>query len=224
MLSCSDPDLGKLLHAYEINALSDEETERFEIHLLGCEYCFAQLTQFDQAASLLRSDDEVKELVKQAAAEKPDSFLTRFWRYLWPEAPMVFRPALGYLLVLVLIFTTYLGLSRSPDSEIAPPQILVLTPGRSTRADYLSIGSQRPGLIRFRFPDAVVGQSYRVLIESVGGEVVFEDTDFSEFDEYGWGQLVIPRTKMEPGEYLLVITDPQGEAPSNRLEYRFIVR
>ena len=70
MSKCKDPKLGALLHAYELNALSQEDTERVEIHLLGCEHCFHQLSNFELEASLLSSSDEVKELITGATREE----------------------------------------------------------------------------------------------------------------------------------------------------------
>lgn len=224
MSKCKDPDLGILLHAYELNALSEEDTQRFETHLLECGHCFNLLKNFEQEAALLSSDNEVRELIGEAVREEypqSESFLKRFWRYVWPETPFVFKPALAYLLVLLMILPAYHGLKKFTEDKIRPVQTISLFPGRSAEEDVFKINVGSDGLVSFVFRGAVAGRSYRVVIESEDGIVVYQNNDFNRFDEYGTGQLIFPHTKMKPGHYRLVIIDPQAEPPLNRQQYSF---
>lgn len=224
MSKCKDSDLGGLLHAYELNALSQEEAERFETHLLECEHCFNQLKSFEQEAVLLSSNDEVKQLIREAAMEESpqaESLLKKFWRYLWPEIPFFFKPALAYLLILLLILPAYRGLKKLTKDQIRPVQIISLFPDRSIPEDVFEISVGDDGLLSFVFRGAVAGEGYRVVIESQDGTVVFRDDAFGSFDQYGTGRLLLPLSKMRPGEYRLVITEPDGETPFNRQEYSF---
>jgi len=50
MSKCTDERLGVLLHAYELKLLGKDEVERFEMHLLHCEHCFARVSQFQEYA------------------------------------------------------------------------------------------------------------------------------------------------------------------------------
>jgi hypothetical protein len=224
MSKCKDSDLGQLLHAYELNALSQEDSERFETHLLGCEHCFSQLKSFEQEAALLTSDDEVKQLIGEAAAEESpqeESLLKKFWRYLWPETPVVFKPAMAYLLILLMILPAYHGLRKLTKDQIRPVQIISLFPDRSIPEDVFKISAGGDGLLSFVFRGAVAGEDYHLLIESQDGRVVFQDDAFSSFDQYGTGRLLLPLSKMRPGEYRLVIIEPDVETPFNRQEYSF---
>lgn len=224
MSKCKDPDLGVLLHAYELNVLSEEDIERFEIHLLGCEHCFDQLKNFEQEAALLTSDDEVRELVGDAVREEypqAELLLRRLWRYIWPDTPVVFKPALAYLLILLMILPAYHGLKKFTEGQIRAVQTISLFPGRSTAEDVFKISVGDDGLISFVFRGAVVGESYRVVIECEDGRVVFRDDAFRRFDEYETGRLLLPIVKMKPGGYRLVITDPRVEPPLNKQEYSF---
>ena len=225
MSKCKDPDLGNLLHAYELNALSEEDAERFETHLLECEHCFNQLKDFEREASLLLSDDEAKQLIKEAATEEypqSESFLRRLWQYLWPETPLVFKPALAYALILLMILPAYYGLRKSPEGRISPVcQVLRLSPDRSPAGDVFKISVGGDGVLSFVFRGAVAGESYQVAIESEDGRVLFRNDTFNSFDEYGTGRLFLPLGKMKPGSYRLVITDPRARPALNRQQYNF---
>jgi hypothetical protein len=228
MSKCTNPKLGDLLHVYELNALSEEDIERFEIHLLECEYCFEQLKSFERQANLLASDEEVKELIRESTMEEyaqPESFLKKLWRYIWPETPLLFKPALAYLLILLLILPAYYGLRKvtetGTETEIGPVQNISLTPLRSMGEDVFKISLGKDGLINFVFEGAITGKSYQVIIKSIDGKVVYQDDAFKEFDEYRMGRLLLPLNKMKMGDYQLIITDPQREPPLNRQEYSF---
>jgi hypothetical protein len=225
MSECTDPDLGALLHAYELHALSDRDTELFEIHLLKCEYCFNEVKQFESSADVMREDDDVKEIVTASVEEDRESapWAKRLWQHLWPKAPFVFRPALAYLLIVIMAIPAYHGLryAARDDKQIRPLQAITLVSGRSTQEAVLKISSDRDGTISFHFSGAVPGKSYRVVIEAEEGKEVVRYDNFDVFDKYGMGELFFPLTKMRPGEYRLIIIDPSVEYPPNTREYWF---
>jgi hypothetical protein len=225
MSKCTDSKLGALLHAYELKALSDEDVERFEIHLLECEFCFEQLKDFEVAADLLVSDKEVKELIKEYApmeSSHPEPYLKKLWQNIWPETSLIFKPALAYLLILLLILPAYYGLKRSTQEEIRPiTQTINLMPFRSVGEDVFKISLGKDGVISFLFEDAVAGQSYQVAIESEDGRVAYKNDTFREFDANRTGRLLLPLVKMKIGNYSLVITDPRT---GNRQEYTFQIK
>jgi len=228
MSKCTNSDIGALLHAYELNALSEENTECFETHLLECKHCFEQLKSFEREANLLVSDQKVKELIRKSVVEESqesESFLKKLWRFIWPDTLLIFKPALAYLLILILIFPTYYGLRKVAETEtgteIRPVQIINLTPFRSAGEGVFKISLGKDGLISFVFEGAVVGKSYQVLIKSEDDRVIFQDDVFNTFDEYANGRLLLPLAKMKPGDYRLTITDPQADAPLNKREYTF---
>lgn len=53
-MSCADRGIGELIGGYELGLLSDQEKERFEEHLLECEYCFENLYKTAPIAQLIR--------------------------------------------------------------------------------------------------------------------------------------------------------------------------
>ena len=226
MSKCTGPEIGALLPAYELNTESEENIERFEMHLLQCEYCFERLRRFEQQASLLSSDDDVKKLVRETggdARSQQQTLLRRLWRYVWPEAPLVFKPALAYLLILFMILPAYWGVRELTETRIVPVQTVNLFPDRSTGEGAFRIGVGNDGLISFVFRGAVAGKAYRVAIQSEDGQVVFEDHTFTSFDEYGTGRLLFPLAEMKPGTYRLMISDPGADAASATQEYSFTI-
>jgi len=223
---CKDPEIGALLHAYELHALTDEETSRFEIHLIACEHCFNLVQGFQKQAALLLSDETVKALLTEANPEeqaRPETVPGSLRQYLWPDIPLVFKPALAYLLILILIIPAYLGLKRTPENAIRTIQSIHLTPFRSVEENAFAKKTGLDGLIQFVFSDAVPGAQYDVRIVSEDERIIYHDKAFDRFDAYGTGSLLLPVAGMEPGRYSLVITDPRGEEPSNRETYHFSV-
>ena len=223
MKDCTDKNLGNLLHAYEIGILSEQECEQFETHLLGCEHCHRMLESFEERASLLATSEKVKEVVGESVRRKvtAEPFITRLRNLIWPKAPLMLRPAVAYLLVLLMIIPAYQGLMIFSDEQIRPVQTVRLLPGRSTEENALKVSSGNDGLLSFVFRGAIAGESYRVIIFAEDGEVIYRDDAFSTFDEYETGRLLLPLVRLAPGVYRLVITDPRADAPIGTREYVF---
>lgn len=215
-----------MLHAYELGALSEEDADRFEIHLLECQHCFAELKAFEEVADLLRSDEEIRNLARQAAAvqeSSADSFWTKLWRLLWPDVHLAFKPVLAYLVILLLIVPAYMGLRRSRDRDVNQPQVITLLPEKSPGEEMFQADVDHDGLLRFVFRDALVNRSYLVSIESENGEMVYRNQDFNTFDDYGLGELIIPHAMMKPGCYKLIIAGPRTGSGQDTISYYFRV-
>ncbi|UCG60433.1 MAG: zf-HC2 domain-containing protein [Candidatus Zixiibacteriota bacterium] len=222
---CSDSAIGELRHAYELGALSVEDTEKFEIHLLSCESCYEEVARFDQASTLLRTDMDVRREARMAAEakERQPSLVTNLLRYLWPETPLVFRPAVAFFLLALMIYPAYQGM-KDGDSELRQIQSISLIPSRSIATAVFNEASDHDGLISFVFPGAEVGKKYRLVIEDTDGTEVMSIDNFTGFDEYETGRIVVPLGRMSKGTYRLVISDPKGTDPGREQVYVFEVR
>lgn len=219
MHECIDPEIGNLLLGYEFNGLSEEETERFETHMIECRYCHDQFVEFASAIALLTSDADVRRTVETLAQEttlSSEPIFRRFWRYVWPDRPLVLRPAVAYIFILLLIIPAYLGVMRRTTDDIRSPQVIHLLPERSAGDNVLRLAAGQDGLLTFVVRGAAPGKSYTVSIETDDGRVVFSDDAFNSFDRFGTGLLLLPSSRMESGIYRLIIVDPQGEPPVNR--------
>lgn len=224
--ACVDRGVGEMLHAYEVGGLTAEDTERFEIHLLECAGCFEAVRSFAPYAELLRDDAGIRRIVREAAAAEPlDAAGVRGWmRYLWPSWPWPFRPAVLYLLLVLLAYPAYQGWHRSSPRTVAPVQAITLIPTRSADAEGLFLQSGRDAAVTFVFRGAIPGKPYRVRLAADDGNILYTADDFAGFDRYETGQLLFPAERMRPGGYLLEIIDPASPPPQNRQTYRFEVR
>jgi hypothetical protein len=223
MKNCTNKDVGNLLHAYEIGILSEQECEQFETHLLGCEHCHSMLESFEERALLLATSEKVKEVVDESVRPKAteEPFITRLWNLIWPKAPILLRPAVAYILALLMIIPAYQGLMRSSGEQIRSVQTVRLLPDRSTAENALKVSSGDYGLLSFVFRGAIAGESYRVMIIAENDDVIFRDDAFKGFDEYETGRLLLPIAELPRGAYRLAITDPRADAPLGTKEYVF---
>jgi len=56
MTQCTNEEIGRLIAQYELGELSDEECDRFEEHLMECDFCLGELEQMRPIVSALRQD------------------------------------------------------------------------------------------------------------------------------------------------------------------------
>lgn len=223
MSGCTNPELGALLHAFEIGALSKQDAERFEDHLLECDFCFNEAKEFGPSADLMRRSTKFRDIAVSPKdnAERPAQLLRRFWRYLWPDAPLAFRPGLSYLLVLLVLVPAYYGLRHSSDADIRPVQTMTLLSDRSTDEAAFRISHKGDGVISFYFDGAILDSAYEIIVEDESGTEIFRHESFGHFDMYGRGELLFPHVRMKPKRYRLLITGPRQEFPPGTQEYWF---
>jgi hypothetical protein len=235
MKECTDPETGKLLHGYEINILSEDDTEKFERHLFECEHCLSELQDLSREARLLVRGEGARMAVDDVLREQTESrsLLDRMRSYLWPRAPLVLRPVVPYVLVILLLIPAYHGLvtlptyldqveSRSTEGPKAH-QSIDLAPVRDLETKVLSKSVSDYGLIEFRFHGARPDQIYRVTVESDDGTVMFEYREFSGFDEREKAKLELPLAHMKHGRYSLTISSMESDSVAPRQVYYFRV-
>jgi hypothetical protein len=222
---CTNRDIGDLLHAYEIGILSEEEVERFEKHLLECEYCNDLLNSFEREARLLTASERVKAAADSALSEETgtEPLIRRIWKHLWPNAPLMLRPAVAYLLVVVLAVPAYYGLRRSEKQMVSEfTQTVHLSPTRAaTRTLKKDTGDN--ALLTFQFEGYRPGEAYGVTIESEDGTVIYRNNRFSSFDERDRGSLNLEISTMQSGRYRLIIGYPPCDSASLIQQYLFSV-
>jgi hypothetical protein len=221
---CIDTETGNLLHGYELGLLTDDETGRFEEHLLSCEYCFAELKRFEEQSRLLQSPAVVgvERIASEVEAAVDESLGERLKRWLWPETPILYRPALLLVIILLLLYPAYLGLFRQ-DARLAvrPVAELSLLPTRSSGAEAPVVGAGQPVVIEFVCYDSQPGQPYRVRILDERGEVVYGIDEYRGFDQYETGRLLLGADRLRPGAYRLVVDDFLTKPPRLLHEYAF---
>jgi len=94
-----------MIHAFELGILSEQEKDRFELHVLECPYCFEQLKSFGDRVRVLTTSPDIRNLLSAdpGGTGAEVSWRSRLARLLWPEStPVILRPALLLLVCLLL--------------------------------------------------------------------------------------------------------------------------
>ena len=213
------------MHGYEIGILSEEECEQFEIHLLECERCHDLLNSFERQTSLLRTSRRVKAFIDETLSEESGakSPVSRIWKHLWPKVPFVLRPAVAYLLILLLAIPAYQGLRKPVVLTVREfKQTIHLSPTRAATRP-LKKSSSDNVLLTFQFDGYRSGGTYQIVIESEDGVVIYGNNEFSSFDEREIGSLSLAISEMKPGRYRLIISHPRSDPALVSQEYLFSI-
>ncbi len=102
MSGCKDRRFEKMLFAYEIGILPEDEKRELELHVLECEFCLGELKQFKEAALHIRHDENTRQTIREIVDSNADgqSAVIRT-RRLWSTiVPMAAAAAVIIMLVL----------------------------------------------------------------------------------------------------------------------------
>ena len=58
-MRCTDKKLGRLLLLYEFDKLSDEDRQKFEFHVMECDFCFQNIHSLAPVVSLMKEEGEL---------------------------------------------------------------------------------------------------------------------------------------------------------------------
>ncbi|PKK85095.1 MAG: hypothetical protein CVT49_00710 [candidate division Zixibacteria bacterium HGW-Zixibacteria-1] len=224
---CIDETAGTLLHAYELGLLSTEEKDRFETHLLSCDYCYAEVKKFMPRGLMLGRAADVKKALQEKLADigtEPSS-RKKLSQYLWPRLPLILKPAFLYFLILVLLVPSYMGLKKITEyeygKEIKPVQMIYLTPTRTPVKNVFESGKETDGVIFIACPGVDKNNSYILEILTESNLPVLVIDDFDKFDERGTAQLVLPWKLMKNGNYQLIIRESTADSTHLLCRYEF---
>jgi len=215
---CIDPKIGSMLHAYELGSLSDSDLENFEIHLMECEFCFKEVSEFEAKSQILLKDNDVQREVSDATAKSG-----HLKDYLWPDCPLIFKPAIAIFLILLLIYPAYLGISQNGNENVRAVRSLSLFPTRSGDVEEISLNSKTDFVLSFAFPDAVERQAYSVDLRDDSGNIIYENESFTGFDRFKMGSILISSEILHSGTYRLIISDSDSTAARKPLVYDFVI-
>jgi hypothetical protein len=205
--SCTDSLTGRLIHAYELGLLSDDEAERFEMHLMQCDHCVSLLKNSALRTDLFRSDSQVR-------ADK-------LRQYLWPNVPLPFRPAVALLLVLLLVYPAYRGLRQSGAVDIVAVKEIGLVDSRTVGIESTTLAAEESAVLTFVYSQYRPGFTVAVRIIDESGRLLYENTTFEGFDQFQTARLFLPGKIFQPGEYRLQV-GPAGVTAAGEIEeYRF---
>ena len=223
MSNCTDPELGKLLHAYEIGILSEDDTERFEMHMLECEYCTERIIDFEEPMNMLAHDGNVRELIGEGAGimEKPKSVFQRLVNQLWPPGNLVLKPAILLLILIAFSPAIYHGVRDYTQPSIrVVDQVYNVRTIRSASIQQISRDQIGDNAVITFFSDYMTqGKKYEMAISLHDSRPLIQ-----EVFRFGTSKTVtifLKLSELENGRYHVQINDPEA-LPSQKIqEYYF---
>jgi len=220
---CIQQDIGKLLHAYELKALDENEERRFEEHLMMCDYCWQQARSLEGLADIALSDPEILGIASRAGDNRDPLKRTPPWQKVWPRGSWVFKPLFLYALIALLLIPAiaYFDFGTPAQPEIL--QVISLSPSRANSGAEFSIASGKDGVIMFYFDGAVSPSGYHLRVVSDDGAFVLFDGDPGSLDKNNVGSLFIPLASMRAGKYTMTITSASPVGENFQRQYVFAI-
>lgn len=103
MSGCIDRRFEKMLYAFELGLLKEDELREMEIHLIECNSCFEKARQFENASNLLKFDPDVRESVMLQQLEEVSE--TKSEKGIWGQfLKNRFALAVAAIFVAILLF------------------------------------------------------------------------------------------------------------------------
>ena len=228
MSSCTNMEMERMLHDYELSMLSAEDKQQFELHLYECDHCLSRVREFMNVSRIIRTDQDVRAIVQDIAVEidkkkqpsKPAR--SKILNLLWPETPRfaLVRLIPALVLLLIISFPIYKLIdSLRPDYR----QTINLFPMRGGEKTVLLSETGGRAVINFVIENAVFDRIYEIQISSEGGEVVYSNKSFSKFNDQGMGSVILPLDSLKRGGYKLSISEAGSDSSKTEAEYYFSV-
>ena len=223
MDKCTNPEIGKMLHAYELDTLNDRETDLFEAHLMVCDHCFENLARYAETSEILKADTRIQAVVKERLDrdEQPESAMTLRDKLFHPRIAMILRPAFLLIVIVLLLYPAYLGIfgTRNDVSYLYP---IGLSSFRSASVDHHEITADQDIVLSFACPNFNTESRYAIVIGDDNGDVIYDNDHFTNFDKYGIGRVYLPHELLRSGLYAVVITDLEHDTA--KTAYKFNIK
>lgn len=210
MSSCIDQKYEKMIHAFEINMLKEDDRRDFEQHLLRCQSCFKQVEEFLPSIRLLRHDPD---FMAEAVTE-PESRIVP--KKKWSNITRLLAAA---VLIVVLALPIYWFMISVDDV-----QEIVLLPDRSSNNNTLLLREGGTARISFAVEDYNKEIAYDLIILDLSGDTIFYRQDFTDFNEKGLGSISLPVSEFNIGHYILTISTIFASDSMEYIQYTFRVK
>lgn len=222
---CTDEHDGVLLFPYELGLLSEEERERFERHLLHCEYCHQQVLAFEPYAAVLQAGRAMRlDFSGDREWKQTDrTVLSRLKEHLWPRVPFPLRPAVLIGLVAVLLYPAISWLGEQSEEKVTAVPVLVLSPMRTAVPGEVVSGGSGSLVISIPFLDAEPDRVYVIRVKDDSAQLLYEEESVQGFDPTGWRHLFFSDGLL-PGNYRLSVIERGDGADSVVGDYWFSVQ
>ena len=183
MSVCIDPKFREMLHAFELDMLSESDRNLLEAHLVECESCFEEARRMLGESEILRHDPEIKSIIKTIESEtehQEKPVLRRIKELLWPENPKLsfIKPLTVLILLAAISYPVYrIGFHKSRIHR----QTINLFPMRGAERNIVNPEEGGEVIINFVVEDVSPGREYILSIRNHSGELVYFDSTFSDF-------------------------------------------
>lgn len=218
MSECVDKKIGILLHAYELNALVEEDAKRFELHLLECEHCFREVETFGCEVAVLRTDEGIRAAARENCRE---NFVEKFLKRLSIGGKTPVTKALTVIATMLIIaIPAYLGLIKPAIFGGGEMQSILFNDNRMG-VKPLSISQGDKARIDIIFHEVAPDKAYLIEMIHLDDSLIVESRMFDQFDSNGRGTLDISLRDKKPGLYVITIRDPNVKPAVALKEYIF---
>lgn len=216
MSSCSDHNVGQMLHAYELGMLEQDEERQFEIHMIECNHCRAELARSSDLATLIRSEPNTCETTDQLRDYKVDDSRSWFSRNYVPVSAML------AVLCLILIYPAFHWVTNSGDGSrhVVPiDRVLTLLQSRS-ESDNSSFKPTERIVLVVGWAGVAVGKDYNLTITRADtGDIVYYSPT-TRFNESGLAELLIEPNTLPTGNYVVRISNSNGTGEWDDLAFQ----
>jgi len=228
MSGCCDHITGDLLHGYELGILSEEETKQFEMHLIECDECYREYQEFEMQSNLLTKDNTVRDVVVKydRTTERSISKMTRLWHYLWPQTPLVFRPAFVYAIILAILVPVLWGPRATVDTETRQVNTITLSNGRDSGGAILRKSDSSLVVLGIVVEGVVAGRKCYWSITMENEEVPLESGVIDSLEITGdiaSLNLSFHTSDKKPGNYWVTVIDSTAEPATVLFRSHFTV-
>jgi hypothetical protein len=222
MSTCVESAYESMLHAYELGLLDDEDRQRLEMHILDCEHCYHKARNLESAMELLTKDDSIRNSILGLQPQVDDAKITTS-----SSAHLIGAIAIQwkkYAIAAVIIIATTSAIMRFSAPGPAIIQVDQTIFLLSTRTDetpvlYRSIGGS--ATIQFVYEQAQPELNYDVLLVSTSADTISVNSNFSEFNRQGLGNISILVEQFSLGEYKLLLRQSDGSFGLTLRQYSF---
>jgi hypothetical protein len=198
MSDCTNPEVGRMLHDYELHLLSVEDERIFELHIFECEHCREQLRTFSDVSRIIRHDPDARALIDSVGREQADVESS--------ASKKKFSPYLKLLVAAIIIIVAIVAIRQAwwLPREMAAVQNLEFLPSRTGGGDILNLDNGGQAKITFFVAEGFQGKA-DIIVASIDGDTVLNRTGFSEFSKKGLGTIELPVDEFAIGHYVLTI-------------------
>ncbi len=191
-----------------------------------CSSCLEHMQLFSENAHILREDQEAIDIITRAITKgdtqarlSKNSILD----LLWPKVTLLFRPALLYAIIALLLIPTLKWMLQENSTLEARIQTIHLVGLRSQSNAAFSRALNLDGIIVLVCNETRPDSRYEITVSDNEGNLILWVPDFDRFDILGTGYLLFPKEKMLTGSYTLEVSQTLDTEHTTLKTFKFSI-